>query len=67
MAENTTPETVTIDGKEYLTRDLSRNARIQLANLQVVDQEIARLKIQMAIAQTARAAYAKVLKDELPQ
>jgi hypothetical protein len=30
-----------------------------------VDQEIQRLQTQLAIAQTAKAAYANVLKNEL--
>ncbi len=60
-------QTVTIDGKEYGRDDLSDNARTQITNLRVTEQEIARLQQQLAIAQTARTAYANALKAELPQ
>ncbi|MBT2787216.1 MULTISPECIES: DUF6447 family protein [unclassified Halomonas] len=60
------PKTVTIDGHEYNLADLSENARNQLVNLRVTDQEIQRLNQQLAIAQTARTAYANALKQELP-
>ena len=57
--------TVTIDGKEYDPAALSEEARAQLLNLRITDQEIGRLKQQMAIAQTARGAYARALQGEL--
>jgi hypothetical protein len=57
--------TVTIDGKEYELAALSDEARAQLLNLRVTDQEIARLQRQIAIAQTARGAYARALQGEL--
>lgn len=60
-------QTVTIDGKEYGPDDLNDNARAQITNLRVTEQEIARLQQQLAIAQTARTAYANALKGELPQ
>ncbi len=56
---------VTIDGKDYDTDTMSREAKDHLASLQVTDAEIQRLSIQMAIAQTARNTYAKVLKELL--
>jgi hypothetical protein len=58
---------VTIDGKEYVLEDLSDAARAQLKNLQIADQEIARLNMQLAISQTARNAYANALNAELPK
>lgn len=61
------PETISIDNKEYVLQDLSAEAKTQLTNLSVVDQEIARLQQQLAIAQTARSAYANALKEELPK
>lgn len=71
MAEATPPsggpQTITIDGKEYAVDALSENARNQITNLRVTDQEIVRLKQQLAIAQTARAAYANALQAELPR
>lgn len=58
---------ITIDGKEYDSESLSADAKAQLISLQVTDQEIQRLNIQMAIAQTARNAYAKALSELLPK
>lgn len=60
-------QTTTIDGKDYALDDLSEAAKGQLTNLRVVDQEIARLQQQQAIAQTARRAYANALSEELPK
>ena len=60
-------KTVTIDGSEYGIADLTDAARAQVTNLRVTDQEIARLKQQLAIYQTARTAYARALAEELPQ
>ena len=58
---------ITIDGKDYDTDSLSDAAKAQLTSLQVTDQEIQRLNIQLAIAQTARNAYAKALGELLPR
>lgn len=58
---------VTIDDKEYDPDNLSDSAKGQIVNLQVVDQEIASLQQKLAIAQTARNAYATALKEELPE
>ncbi len=57
---------ITIDGKDYDADALSAAARTQLMSLQVTDQKIAELQAQMAIYQTARAAYASALLAELP-
>jgi hypothetical protein len=59
--------TLTIDNKQYDTDALSDSAKAQLTSLQVTDQEIQRLNIQLAIAQTARNAYAKALSELLPK
>ena len=58
---------IKIDDVEYAFDDLSNEAKGQLTNLRVTDQEIARLQTQLAIAQTARAAYAHAMKDALKQ
>lgn len=58
-------QTVTIDGQEYALDQLSEEARHQVINLRVTDQEITRLKQLLGIAQTARTAYANALKKEL--
>jgi len=61
------PQTLTIDGTDYNLADLSDEAKSQVTNLRVTDQEIARLQQQLAIFQTARTAYAQALKAELPE
>ena len=58
---------VTIDDKEYDPDKLSDAAKGQIVNLKVADQEIASLQQKLAIAQTARNAYATALKEELPE
>ena len=57
--------TIKIDEKEYDTDTLSDEAKVQLQNVQFVDQELARLNAQAAVMQTARIAYAKALNDAL--
>ncbi len=59
--------TVTIDNREFDLDVLSDEAKQQLTNLQVCDQEIGRLNVQLAISQTARAAYARALQEALPK
>lgn len=58
---------ISIDGKTYDTEKLSDKAKAQLASLQATDAEIARLQTQLAIAKTARNAYAAALSDLLPK
>jgi len=65
MSKESKKSAITIDGTQYALEDLSANARSQIVNLRVTDQEIARLQTQLAIAQTARAAYAQALAAEL--
>ena len=61
------PQTITIDGKEYNAADLSQEARTQIMQVKVTDDEIARIQQRLAIAQTARTAYANALQSELPK
>ena len=61
MTKEIKKSTITIDGNVYALDALSANARAQIVNLRVTDQEIARLQTQLAIAQTARATYARAL------
>ncbi len=61
-----TEQNFTIDGTEYPLTSLSDEARSQLHMLRITDQEIQRLQWQLAIAQTARNAYAQALKTTLP-
>lgn len=57
---------ITIDGKNYELDSLSNEAKAQLASIQFVDAELARLQAQAAALQTARNAYAKALQELLP-
>ena len=65
MAEEV--KTWTINDKEYDLDDLSDTAKSQIVNIQIVDGEIARLKQQLAIMQTARNAYGKALDGEIAE
>jgi hypothetical protein len=58
---------VTVDGISYPLAALSEEARAQVASLQFVEAEIARLQAQLAVYQTARAAYSNALGDLLPR
>ena len=66
MAEET-PNTVTVDGKEYDINTISDNAKNIIANIQFADQELARLRLQNAALQTARQAYITGLKKDLEE
>ena len=61
------PNPITIDGKEYDLDGLTDEAKSQLAHIQITDQEISRLQQRLAIAQTARQAYARALQEQLPE
>ena len=56
---------ITIDDKEYDTDALSDSVKAQITSMRLADAEIQRLNIQLAIAQTARNAYALAVKTEL--
>ena len=57
---------IKIDNKEYDRDTLSDEGKAQLASLQFVEQELARLPSQAAVLQTARVSYAKALQELLP-
>ena len=59
--------TITIDDIAYAEDALSNEAKTELGSMQVCDQRIAALQTDLAIAQTARNAYARVLKGLLPE
>ena len=65
QSKDETIKTWTIDDKEYNIADLSEAAKSQIVNLQVVDQEIANLKQQLAIMQAAWNAYGSALNTEI--
>ena len=60
-------QTWTIDDKEYELDALSDAAKSQIVNIRVVDQEISKLQQQLAIMQTARNTYSKVLNEEIAE
>lgn len=57
---------IRVDDIEYDTETLNAAARENLQMLQMTEQEIQRLQLRLAIAQTARNAYAAALKQNLP-
>jgi len=59
--------TITIDDIAYGEADLSKEAKEELGSMQVCDQRIAALQTDLAIAQTARNAYAVALNGLLPK
>ncbi|MFP7675696.1 hypothetical protein ACG74X_20370 [Marivita sp. S0852] len=58
---------ITIDGKEYDSETLPEDAKTNMLNVQYCDQKVQELKRELAIAQTARNAYAQALKGALPK
>lgn len=64
MAEQQAPK-ITIDGVDYLVDDLSDEVKGQVQSLTFVNNEIARLNAQIAIASTAKIAYQQALKELL--
>jgi hypothetical protein len=65
MKETKMP-TIKIDNKEYELDTMSEECKAQLASIQFVDQELARLQAQAAVLQTAKAAYLQSLQKSLP-
>lgn len=62
---NTNAQSITINGKKYGLDELSESAKSQIGSLRACDAEIARLEALLAIAKTARGAYARALGREL--
>lgn len=58
--------TITIDGIDYPVDSLSEMAKAEILSLQFCDAEIQRLEAKLAMAKTARIAYANALKIALP-
>jgi hypothetical protein len=58
---------ITVDGIEYNTEDLSDNGKAQLASLQFLEVQMAKLNNEIAVYQTARNAYVAALKAALQQ
>jgi len=55
-----------IDNRAYDLDSLPAEAKAHLANIQFVDQELARLQAHTAALQTARTVYLAALRDSLP-
>jgi hypothetical protein len=62
-----TPPQISIDGVSYNLADLSDTAKQQFSNLRLVDQELAQLQRQSAIASVARNAYVQAVSAALPK
>jgi hypothetical protein len=58
---------ITIDGVDYALEDLSENAKAQIASLQYVERKLREMQAEVAALQTAKNAYAYVLKSDLQQ
>jgi len=57
--------TITVDGTEYDSDNLSDEAKNQVVSLQFVKNEIARLQAQLAVYKTAEVGYVNALKNNL--
>ena len=64
MAEDN-EKTIKINEKEYDIESLSDEAKSQIVNMRIADQEVTALQQKSAIAQTARNAYSRALRIEL--
>jgi hypothetical protein len=56
---------IKINEKEYEIESLSEEAKSQIINMRIADQEVTALQQKLAIAQTARNAYSRALRTEL--
>jgi hypothetical protein len=56
---------ITIDDIEYHTEDLTENGQAQLASLQFLEGQMQKVRQEMAVYQTAQAAYVQALKAEI--
>ncbi len=56
---------IKIDGQDYDTEKMNEEAKKQLGSLQFVDRKIAELQAEIAVMQTARAAYGRALMEQL--
>ena len=58
---------ITIDGKEYDTEQISKEALAQANSLRFVQSELSKLQASIAVYKTAEAAYSTSLKQQLEQ
>ena len=64
--EDKEPVNITFDGVDYEYLTLSEEARSQIVGIHYAEAEIKRFNMQIAMAQTARNAYVRALRAELP-
>ena len=62
MNEIATSNTVTIDGIDYLIDNLSKSARLQVESILFTDERVSQLRNELAVSNTARSGYLKLLK-----
>ena len=65
MAKKKDEPKIEIDGVEYLVKDLSDNAKSQIANVQFVDSQLQQLRNEWAVADTARIGYTRALQADV--
>lgn len=65
MTEKSENLKITIDGVEYDFDKLSDKAKMQIANIQFVDERIQQLNNEWAVSDTARIGYTRALKSEI--
>lgn len=56
---------LSIDGREYAFETLPEAVKAQLFHLQAIEIELQRLRIQVAIHETAKRGYLNALKQEI--
>ena len=56
---------IVIDDAEYETEELETNAKAQAASIQFLDSHMQQLRNEIAVFETAKRAYQRMLKSEL--
>lgn len=56
---------ITVEGIDYNTEDLSDLGKAQLASLQFLEAQMAKIKSEIAVYQTARISYIAALKEDV--
>ena len=56
---------ITVDGKEYDSESMSKDALAQVQSIQYVNNQLVELQMRAAAYQTARNSYASALKNLL--
>jgi hypothetical protein len=67
MNEKKVSKVLSIEGHEYNLDDLSETAKMHVANIQFVDEQIQQLNNEWAVADTARIGYTNAIKNELSE